>query len=303
MGNGLLTDMICRTIEDNKNFDMAVVGQRGDGKSWAAMKLGEIVARHFNTPFSVDNIHFEASHFLEHVRALTEGKEPDDVLPGNVLILDEAGRGISSHEWWDSDVKAVTAELETYRLYRCFTIFTSPSITNIAKRARDMVSAYMTSLKPKVSERRDLIGPTSNIIKNRGLSRWRFYLLQEFRYKGRTDTLKYRPRGEEAVLDSVLVSKPDPVLLDAYDKKKRGFLESSRRKELDRMKVDDKPEKEVDVNKLVDEVLSNKDKYMTTYRGKSVVNKDLLKAEYGLSQDKTRMLKALCDQVLCGGRG
>jgi hypothetical protein len=245
---GSVTDLIVRRLtEEKSNFDLGVAGTRGSGKSYTALRLGYNVSQAMGTPFTIeDNVHFSALGFLEAIQRLTAGKDFGEVKPGNVLILDEAGRSLSAQDWFESELKMVTGELETYRVYSFFTEFTSPSIQHVTKRARDMLTGFMIPDMPDVTDRYDLNTTASNIDRYHKRSYWKLQLLwnqQKPASEKKEKLFSYRPRDPDGALDSVIITYPPQDLVDDYEKKKMRFLKEEREKNISAIKSGVQPQR------------------------------------------------------------
>jgi hypothetical protein len=313
--HGAVTNIIIRTIEEyRKNFDLAVVGERGDGKSFTALTMGYSVAKHFRTPFSVDDcVHFRGSDFLQRVDILTRGKEPEDVQIGNVLLIDEAGRGMDAQKWFDENIQKVAQELETYRLYRMFSVFTTPSLSNITKRVRMMASGIMKPHKVKVNRMMHMIRQDGNIDYSNGISKWRFYIpWSDPAPTKQTSTgvgsPMMRPRDHNGVLDMVCIACPPKRIIDDYERKKRRFLEDERAKALATPEMQTnqgttaKPNivtiKRQEEAAIAEKVLTLRDIYIRKWDKKWVVNAALVSRDFGCSNIAGERIKKDIQQRL-----
>src|SRR2546422_5375406 len=76
-----------RTVNRNQNAIVALIGATGSGKSYSAMRLGQLV----DSSFGIDRIVFTKEAFLDLVNA--------DLPKGSVVLWDEAGLGMPAPEW------------------------------------------------------------------------------------------------------------------------------------------------------------------------------------------------------------
>ncbi len=294
-------------MERNKNFDTAFVGGRGDGKSWGSMTLGCSCSLLFKTRFNVDeNIHFYGDDFIDQLHKVVKNKQPRDIKPGYVMIIDEAGRGLDAQRWWDKHIKVVADEMETYRTYRMVVIVSTPYIANITKRARGLFHGYFKPLLPPVKDRKELVGPTSNVKKSINESWWKFHKLWRDPAPVRNKDIQYHYRlwDNQGYLERVRVGIPPKLIIKDYEIKKHEYLDDARGEYVD---------SEIDVTEIntfqtfEDAVRENLDKYkITTKSGKEKISNDLIMRDVRLKilpdigRDDVRAIKAGLEVELNG---
>src|SRR2546428_4354673 len=76
-----------RTASRNLNAIVALIGSTGSGKSYTAMRLGQLI----DSSFGVDRVVFTKEAFLDLVNA--------DLPRGSVLVWDEAGLRLPPRGW------------------------------------------------------------------------------------------------------------------------------------------------------------------------------------------------------------
>jgi ABC-type dipeptide/oligopeptide/nickel transport system ATPase component len=108
--------MITQRIKTNKNWMVLIQGETGCGKSYVALRLGEIIDKNF----SINNVVFTPQEFSS---LLASG----NLKAGSVVIFDEAGVGMSSKEWATRSNKLISNITQTFRTNRLVVIFTLPS--------------------------------------------------------------------------------------------------------------------------------------------------------------------------------
>lgn len=119
-----------RIYKQNKNFLAVICGETGSGKSWTALRLGEVL----DPNFTVDQVVFRRPDFFE---LLLSGK----LKKGSVIIFDEAGVGLGSRTWYEH--KDINSILQTFRHKNYIVLFTVPSFDFVDKQARELFHAYL----------------------------------------------------------------------------------------------------------------------------------------------------------------
>lgn len=294
---GAVADYLVSRVQDlNTNADVTFVGSRGCGKSYGALRLGEVVSSRLNTPFTIEgNVFFDAGGLLKRIDELTRGKSVDEVQAGYVLVLDEAGLAVNSQEWWDTTIQALSTEMEVFRCYRFVLIMTTPAVSNISKRIRNMTTCLLKPILPRVPERRDLIRPVSNINFSSKKSCWRFYILwcdpAPTKSSSTTAMPMYRPRGKESgTLDEVWFNLPSKELLKDYEAQKRKYLDERRTDKIKKITGNEKTKKE-ETTQIVDRVCRAIDKYKTLYHDKWIVDAHLIHTDFNISMDRAKGIK------------
>lgn len=294
--------MIYRIVLTGTNFDLMISGKRGQGKSYAAIRLAEKLSQLFGHTFTLDQVHFKAKTFLEQINQLElEGR----LKPGMVFILDEAGIGMDAQSWWDTEIKSVADEMETYRNYNLIVIFTAPLVKNITKRAREMFHAYLKPKMPRKVDRRDLDRVESNILPDAKQSMWRLFLteVEPSAKKGEVEVWEWRPSGKEICLDTVRINLPSSELIGYYEKKKRIYQREKRESRIQQLtEKENKPQKhtEVDAGEALEKIRENLSQYKRTWRGRTIIDKILLRKDYHLSQHQTLEIKKTLERELNG---
>ncbi len=126
-----------RTIGENQNFMLAIVGQTGSGKSYTAMSLAMMM----DTSFNIDRINFKAKDFLK-----TTNRDLDE---GSVIMFDEAGIDVSSREWYTDRNKAINNVVETFRRDNLICIWTTPNFGNLDKKVRSYFHGLGMMMSPE----------------------------------------------------------------------------------------------------------------------------------------------------------
>jgi hypothetical protein len=103
----------------------------GTGKSYTALRLGELVDKEFN----IDKVVYYPSEFLTVMDKIEE-----DGKPGQVVVVDEGEVTAPASLWYSFTNKAIAYNLATFRYLRCMAIFVSPAFSWLDKRVRILTS-------------------------------------------------------------------------------------------------------------------------------------------------------------------
>jgi len=126
-----------RFYAQKKDFIQANCGDRGDGKSTAALRQAELydATENGTTRFDIKRCVFSPSDFLKQVRS--------DLRPGSYIIWDETGLELSSRRWYSLQNFVISGVVQSMRYKRLGAIFTYPHFSLIDKNVRTMFQAYL----------------------------------------------------------------------------------------------------------------------------------------------------------------
>jgi len=259
------------------NVLMAVVGRTRSGKSYAAMRLGELVSEVTKTPFDENNVVFTPKDFFNVLNKR---------LPrGSILVFDEAGVGIPAKEWWSVSNRMVSTVAQTFGHMGYVVIFTMPHLGYIDKDVKHLFHYLVKTVRLR---------------KREGKCRVRFLRLSVDPEKS-NKIWKRRPvwfdgkgRHQVAFVD---FTKPSEQLCLAYEKKAEKFkLGVLRYAEI---AVDDVLRRtrglHVDVNAIVDRVKAAGGKYYYSYQGRRVVNQAAIERDFNVGARVGQRVKRLVE--------
>lgn len=109
----------------NEHWMCVIVGEEGSGKSYTAIKIGEMIDENFGA----ENVYFHPADVLEDLR-------DENFQSGDVWVLDEAGVGLGNRTWQDSGQKKLNQALQLVRSHNVGFIFTLPRLDELDKQAR-----------------------------------------------------------------------------------------------------------------------------------------------------------------------
>lgn len=196
--------MITQRIKTNKNYMMLAQGETGCGKSYIALRLGELIDKNF----SLNNVVFTPQQFSE---LLTGGT----LKAGSVVIFDEAGVGMSSKEWATRSNKLISNITQTFRTNRLIVIFTLPSGRYLDSSIRNIFHALIEPLgvQPGTSKNAfKLLKIEQNYRQNKT-----YYPYYRFKDEKTGRFFKYA---------IIRIGKPTEALCEAYEKKRDTYLSS-----------------------------------------------------------------------------
>ncbi len=200
-------------IRNNQNVIGAVCGETGSGKSWTALKIGEMVDPHFGP----ENVVFSAKEFLESFESHSRGE---------VVIYDEgqewsARRSMSKKNVEMSDIMTML------RFTQVNVIFTVPDISMVDINLRRLLHLYL-DVRP--------VNRVNGPKKLRNKSVARIYTIKSQRDPSGRGSRLMRVHPEIPIIrdgakrpvrvDSCQFRAPRPDLVEAYEaRKRRAFRE------------------------------------------------------------------------------
>ena len=204
--------IIKRVKRDNSNFVGIITGDPGKGKSYAALRLGELLdpiytedVKEAITRVSVAKVH----DFLVTVKRRLEG----DLDKGSVVILDEGGVAASSRTWWDEVNISLSLVSQMYRKLNLVTLITVPKERLIDVHVRSLNSFFIEMVK---------------IDRGSGFSYARPYYEYEYFFNRSKTVERYlsfvvRAGGSNSIsaaIDRIRFRKPGRELVKLYEEKK-----------------------------------------------------------------------------------
>lgn len=195
---------IKQRIKKNKNMLICFTGGTGSGKSYSAIRLGELIGESLGVEFNTDYITFEPGEFMRMVNS-------DKMRRGSVLILDEAGVVINARTWQSKINMMINYLTQTFRHRNYITIFCVPDMSFIDKAVRKLFHCYME---------------TENVDYTKKVCWCKPFMLQNNQRTGNTyfKYLRFKVPGKGVTkLERVGFSLPNKELLDAYEEKKLEF--------------------------------------------------------------------------------
>lgn len=262
-----------RTHQYKKNFLMFITGPSGEGKSYCALRMAELL----DPRFSIDKVCFTPSQFF---RAIKKVK-----VSGEVIILDEMGVAMSARKWASMSNILMNEVLQTFRYKHIIALFVVPDFSFVDSQARKMAHATGKVVR-KAKEPAKLW--IYRVSVNDDGKIYRIHPRHKFQEKTKDETIN----AVKSITFNELASKE---LLEAYEKKHRDFKEKLRAKneKLLRLMEQELIGDEKDLNYYIKEVVQDREKY-TNVKGN--LDYQLIAAQLNLQERKALQVKKLVEK-------
>jgi len=268
-----------RLLKLNKNYIAFVTGPTGSGKSLASLRIGELADHEFN----INHVVFSSQEFLKLLN------KPGELKPGNIVVYDEAGVGMSNREWHQKENIAMGKVGQTFRHRNIGLIMTVPTTDFVDIQLRILAHSLF------ITDYIDYPNKTCFL---------KHYKIQ---YNPRTgDTYKKKPKfrsnGEIVIIPKIGLRLPKKKLLNAYLKKKDGFT-SQLNEETEEVyetkglgKAFVKRKKKMLENEMIaDSVLKKHRNLLHTYHGKETIRLNDLIRIFQLPHKRSEAIKRLVE--------
>lgn len=110
-----------RTLHQNKNCIIPIVGNPGSGKSYACLRLLEKNATELGRVVDVTCMTRDAQEFMEKLNS-------GELKKGDIVVLEEVGVSLSSREWQSRINKTVNYVFQTFRNKNLIVLLNLPDI-------------------------------------------------------------------------------------------------------------------------------------------------------------------------------
>lgn len=197
-----------KRIRNNQNVIAAICGETGSGKSWTALRIGEMTS----PDFGIDSVVFSAKEFLDVLESHSRGE----------LIIFDEGQEFGARRSMSKKNVEMTDILTMLRFTQVNVLFTTPNIRQIDISLRRLMHAYL-DVRPVDR----VAGPKH--LRNKSVAN--IYLIRHRRDPGSSgdDLRRMHPnvaviRGGKMLIvkvDSAQFDAPSPDLVGAYEAKKR----------------------------------------------------------------------------------
>ena len=266
----------------------------GGGKSFTAIKLGEVLDK----DFSIDKVVYYPKDFL----AVMDRVEKKGTI-GQVVVVDEAEITAPAQMYHQFANKAMSYTLSTFRYLRCMSIMVTPSFSFIDKRIRTLVThigypdkKYTGNSSNNTEVYLRLYRLTTDLFGDK------LYLNKIKMYnKCDPDPSKHRVVS----FKEFKVGLPSQPLQDEYNKKSMEYKEGLRKSlipELAKWEAFQFNEVKKSAAEIIDDVTNNVEliKELTTKRGK--IDVDLVLDKYpNLTNREGKKIKRTIEHMWSGG--
>jgi len=267
---------------ENRNWLAIICGDTGSGKSYSALKLGELIS---GKRFNINNVVFDSISFM---KLLNEG----NLIRGDTIIFDEAGIGFDSRNWMNNANKLLSYVLQSMRHRNLATIFTTPNIKFADISGRRLFHTYMETIR---------------IDRARNETILKVFWCQSNPLLGKVYHKKYRFQSGDTIfgLQNLALSLPTDKIIEDYETKKNTFTkELGQRIELELITAKEKAErKPLDLEKIIRTLRKDYRKYVGKHRGSGFyLDKILIKGDYPeLSHRQVLLVKKTLENELSSG--
>jgi len=224
-----------------------VVGAPGEGKSYFAIRLGEILDKRFNPDLQIV---FERTHLLW----LIGPKSP--LRMGQVIIIDEAQFIAGARRWYEDIQKDVMEHIEAIRSKGFIILIVALHINLLDKVIRKYVLSHMMKMRERGSAIiYHLWTPT----------------FQDKLYRRRLGSMSLQlPSYEKCKHPSCLICKFQEKCMNnraVYERNKRRFLGKMSTYSQQKAEKAEQRKKFIDYNDTIQKVIEEKDKIVYTSKG------------------------------------
>ncbi|MBW2969146.1 hypothetical protein KY314_03445 [Candidatus Woesearchaeota archaeon] len=202
LGSGVLDYIYQRVRNQNKNFLSLIVGETGSGKSYAGMKLGEVL----DPSFDISKVAFTSQEFITLVRHFEAAEERGEEIRGKVILFDEMQISAGNREWWSEQNKRINQIMSTFRRQNLIVFFTTPHSSFIDSASKKLLHAVFVTEKNRPGYVKPLF-IASNPMKDK-----LYYIHMRVRNKDCVEMISHLKLG-----------LPSAILRKDYEEKKRLF--------------------------------------------------------------------------------
>lgn len=268
----------------DQNYVGAMVGEVGQGKSWAALRFCEVM----DPNFTIDQVAFTPEEFMRLVKSNEYGR-------GSFILFDEAGVGISNRDWYSEVNKQVGFILDLWRHQNRGAIFTLPSLGGLDKRAKARLRGYMSM---------------QGINHQEGWSLAKYYNLIEKPYSGKLlrkfPQLREPEKGTVETKKYLKFGKPSKELRKAYEEKAAKFKEQKAEEGYQKVVEANTEDTETPATELAEKIIEDdelfdrfkKKNHSQKYLDKSSVHNYFEKQGYEMTGRKAKRVKSAVYETL-----
>lgn len=268
-------------VRHNSNFNLAIIGPVGSGKSLAALRIATDLDAGF--PKDASRVVFSVKDFYEAVQLRVDGKIP----AGACIVLDEAAVDLSSGKHYtDESIQNMRSVLHTFRKFQLISILTFPiSIGKLSSQVRDCFDVVLDMRDINFKEKYSVGVP---------------HLVQINSYSGKDyrHTFKGVDNGEEVSMAALKIMLPPGELVEAYEKKQDSFKKNLLRTAIKFETKAAAKEKGMDV--FYDQVLKEPKLYLA--RDGITFSPLIISGRLSLSSGKAKALSARLNSDLLHGK-
>lgn len=213
--------MVGRTMKQNKNNLISLVGKTGSGKTYSAISICEIMSKMDGVPFTIERVVFSLRELMDLINS---GK----LKRGSKIVFDEPQVSISAREFQSEANKVFNYLLSTFRHRNLTLFFCTPYETLLDKNTRRLFHARFETMSINVNNNTCRIKPRYIEYSDFKTEPYRKQLVIMFKdehNKTKSHKLFYWD-----------VPKPNKDLIEQYEKKKLDFTNNLNKNISERLK-------------------------------------------------------------------
>jgi hypothetical protein len=259
---------------DNQHFMGVIVGREGFGKSHSALSIAKAV----DPGFSAEDVFFDP-------KGLLEAFQSEDYGTGDMIVLDEAGVGLGKRTWYEKEQVLLNQTLQTVRDDNMGVLFTLPRLSELDSQTIGRLHAFLEMTEVRKDEGYAL-AKWKNVDPARGDRAKTYYKYSEVRFDGVPYDLK-----------QIKIGQPPADLVSAYEENKEAFKDELYEEAIKAQETE--PDKERDPSEIADEIDRSGLENVVREHGRTgepIVDKDLVRAQFGISHADARTVKSLIEQ-------
>lgn len=211
----MLRPRFCQIIKDrifkmNKNSLIIVCGETGSGKSYAALRMAEII----DPTFNIDRCVFDTESFLAKMK---DGLDHNTLQKGSAVVYDEMGISHSNRNFYDSINKALNFVFQGFRRENLVVFMTVPKMKFVDSQIRDLI--HYVVVPKTIDDERNLVWCVPYVVKQNPLM---MNKVSDFYYMKPTIAGTSIDGTQE--MDRFGLGLPSVELKNAYEQKKKEFM-------------------------------------------------------------------------------
>jgi len=260
-----------RVHKQNKNFVGAFTGDVGDGKSYGAITLAQIL----DPNFSVDKIAFTPEQFLDLVR--------QDYPEGSVIVLEEGGVNADNRNFWKEANKQINYVLETWRHQNRICLITLPSLGGLDKKVTGRLHAYIDM---------------KTVDHSQNISLGKYYEIDQKAFKGkiirRFPVLEYPETHIKKIVKWLKFRPPGQDLREKYEELQAKYKDEVVEKGFEKIKEENEKKKERSATEIAEEIINDDElfeSFKKTNHSQKFLKKSLIGEHFNISGRKAKRVK------------
>lgn len=265
-----------RMWRQDEHFMAVIVGREGSGKSHTGIKLAECT----DPTFDAERVMFDPVNFLKKLRQWKEDNETQ----GKMVVIDEAGVGVGVRTWYDKEQVRLNQVLQIIRDENMGVIFTLPRLEELDSQTEGRLHAFIEMTEKRKDE----------WVKLKWLD---WDPTRDGRNKIYREYPEFQIDGVQRPIKRLCLSPPSEDIIDEYEGRKNEFQAREYQNAIDEMEED--VDDEQSVKEIAMEIADGDiERFVSrhTQNNRPYINKNLLRAEFGLSHADANGVKSLLDQ-------